>query len=285
MAFRLFSHTCSNTEIVCALGCAEMLVGVDRDSDYPPEVVAKLPQPGRDLDLDAAAVARLHPDLVLTSLTVPGHERVVAALRAEGLPILVSDPTSLTDIHGDIRRIAAALGVPERGKALIAHMEAAMPAVPEPVVRPKVLVEWWPKPVIAPARRSWATDLIERAGGTNPWGDLDAKSVPLENARAIAAAPDIVVMSWCGVSVENYRPEIVRRRAGWDAVPAVRDHRILPVSEAFLGRPGPRLIEGYRALRAAIAACVAAPRERPPHRATADPAPGRSSGRRTRTHS
>ena len=68
---RLFSHTCSNTEIVCALDCAELLIGIDTDSDYPPDVVADLPKLGRDLDLDVAGVIALRPDLVLTSLTVP----------------------------------------------------------------------------------------------------------------------------------------------------------------------------------------------------------------------
>ena len=92
---RVFSHTCSNTEIVCALGCAALLVGVDSDSDYPPEVVAGLPKTGRDLDLDISAVLALRPDLVLTSLTVPGHEKVVAALRAAGLHVLVCDPCLL----------------------------------------------------------------------------------------------------------------------------------------------------------------------------------------------
>lgn len=251
---RVFSHTCSNTEIVCALGCAGMLVGVDADSDYPPEVVADLPKTGRDLDLDVAAVLKLQPELVLTSLTVPGHEQVVAQLEAAGLETLVCDPQSLDDVYGDIRRIAAALGVAERGEALVAQMEAAMPAVQPTGRRPRVLVEWWPKPVIAAARRSWVNDLIQRAGGSNPWGEVDAKSVPLELADAAAQRPDIVAMSWCGVKVANYRADKVRAREGWSDVPAVANDRILAISEAFLGRPGPRLVEGYRRLRAAIAA-------------------------------
>ncbi|MGH8125615.1 MAG: ABC transporter substrate-binding protein [Rhodanobacteraceae bacterium] len=251
---RIFSHTCSNTEIVCALGCADSLVGVDADSDYPPEVVARLPRPGRDLDLDVDAVRELGPDLVLSSLTVPGHERIVEALRAAGVATLVCDPQSLDDIFGDIRRIAAALGVPERGARLAAGMDAAMPAVELEGVRPTVLVEWWPKPVIVPARRSWVTDIIRRAGGANPWGEVDAKSVPLETAQVVTAAPDIDVMSWCGVKVENYRADVVRRRPGWDAVPAIAANRIHAISEAYLGRPGPRLVEGYRWLREAIAA-------------------------------
>jgi len=253
---RVFSHTCSNTEIVCALGCAGMLVGVDADSDYPPEVVADLPKTGRDLDLDIEAVLKLEPELVLTSLTVPGHERVVAELEVAGLQTLVCDPQSLGDVYGDIRRIAAALGVAERGAALVAEMEAAMPAVEPAGRRPRVLVEWWPKPVIAAAKRSWVNDLIRRAGGSNPWGDVDAKSVPLELADAAAQRPDIVAMSWCGVKVANYRADKVRAREGWSKVPAVVDNRIHAISEAFLGRPGPRLVEGYRQLRAAIAAAT-----------------------------
>lgn len=248
---RLFSHTCSNTEIVCALGCAELIVGIDTDSDHPPEVVAPLPKLGRDLDLDVPGVLALKPDLVLTSLTVPGHERIVAELEAAGVRTLVCDPLSLEDIYGDIRRIAAALDVPARGEKLVEEMRAAMPQVrlPHP---PKVLIEWWPKPVIAPARQSWASDLVALAGGVNPWANIEAKSAPLEDAQIIAAAPDAVVMSWCGVKQENYRAGVVRRRPGWEQVPAVRNDRIVPITEAWLGRPGPRLVEGYRALRAVI---------------------------------
>jgi iron complex transport system substrate-binding protein len=252
---RVFSHTCSNTEIVCALGCGHWLVGIDTDSDFPPEIVTPLPKLGRDLDLDVAGVAALKPDLVLTSLTVPGHERIVDALRALNLDVQVSDPQSLDDIFDDIRRVAAALDVPERGEALVIEMQAAMPSI-EPVgKRPKVLIEWWPKPVIVPTRRSWATDLIERAGGINPWMTIDAKSTPLTDAQVLEAAPDAVVMSWCGVREQHYRAEIVRRRPGWNDVPAVRHDRIVPITEAFLGRPGPRVVAGYRALRQLIEGC------------------------------
>jgi iron complex transport system substrate-binding protein len=250
-AVRLFSHTCSNTEIVCALGCAELLVGIDTDSDHPPEVVAPLPKLGRDLELDVAGVIALKPDLVLSSLTVPGHERIVGELEAAGLPTLVCDPQSLEDIYSDIRRIAAALGVAQRGEKLVAEMRAAMPSVTS-ARRPRLLVEWWPKPVIVPARRSWASDLVMLAGGENPWGQVDAKSAPLTDEQILAAAPDAVVMSWCGVREENYRADIVRRRPGWADVPAVKHNRIVPITEAWLGRPGPRVVEGYRALRRVV---------------------------------
>lgn len=110
---RIVAHTCSNTELVCALGRADWLVGVDEHSDFPPEVVAGLPRVGKDLELDPAAVAALRPDLVLTSLTVPGHERVVAALAAAKLPMLVLAPSSAAGVAQDLRLLGRVLGVPE----------------------------------------------------------------------------------------------------------------------------------------------------------------------------
>ena len=246
---RIVSHTCSNTEIVCALGAGRSLVGVDSDSDFPPEVVAPLPKLGRDLELDVAAVEQLAPDLVLTSLTVPGHERIVEALKQAGLPVLVIDPIGLDGVYDSIAQIAEALGILARGRSLIAQMQSDMPPVEPPDARPKVLVEWWPKPVIAPARQSWVNDVLYLAGGINPFETRDGKSVELADADVLAAAPYAVVMSWCGVKEEKYRRDVVERRPGWSEVPAVKHGRIFPVTEAYLGRPGPRLVEGYRALK------------------------------------
>lgn len=245
---RIVSHTCSNTEIVCALGAGAMLVGVDTDSDFPPDAVARLPKLGRDLELDVAQVEALRPDLVLTSLTVPGHERIVAALRDAGLPVLVIDPLGLDGVYDSVVQIAEALGQLKRGRSLVAQVQADMPPVEPRGPRPQVLVEWWPKPVIAPARLSWVNELVRLAGGVNPFESRDGKSAQLDDADVLAAAPDAVVMSWCGVKEEKYRRDVVARRPGWAEVPAVKHGRIFPVTEAFLGRPGPRLVEGYRAL-------------------------------------
>jgi iron complex transport system substrate-binding protein len=252
---RVFSHTCSNTEIACALGCERMLVGIDTDSDFPPEVVGPLPKLGRDLELDVAAVEALKPDLVLTSLTVPGHERIVEGLRAVNLPVLVIDPIGLSGVYDSIAQIAEALGVLKKARGLIAKMQTEMPPV-EPVgERPKILVEWWPKPVIAPTRLSWVNDLVRLAGGVNPYESMDGKSAEIPDEAVRAAAPDAVVMSWCGVKEDKYHAHVVARRPGWEQVPAVKNAKIFPVTEAFLGRPGPRLVEGYRALSAIARAC------------------------------
>jgi iron complex transport system substrate-binding protein len=254
---RVVSLACSNTEIVAALGMGHALVGVDDHSDHPPDGVAGLPRLGPDLDIDVARVAALRPDVVLASLTLPGHERVVERIAALGLPHVAPDPQSLADVYRDIRDIAAILGVPERGEALVARMQAHL--TPRRPTRMRILVEWWPKPVIVPGRRSWVTELIAIAGAENPFGARDVRSTPVTDEEVRQAAPDVVVISWCGVPLHRYRRDVVQRRATWADVPAIRADAVIPITEAFLGRPGPRLIDGYDALVEAIDAVRALP--------------------------
>jgi iron complex transport system substrate-binding protein len=246
---RVVSLACSNTEIVCALGFSASLVGVDDHSDFPAEVVARLSRVGPDLGVDVERVARLEPDLVLASLTVPGHERIVEALERAGLPFIAPEPERLDDVYRDIRAIAQRLGAPAEGERVVGEMRAVLDTPPPRFERPpRVLVEWWPKPVIVPGRRSWVTDLIERSGGVNPFADRDVKSTPIDDDEAVASSADAVVISWCGVRTEKYHPRVVRRRERWRALPALAHDRITAVAEAYLGRPSPRLVDGYRAL-------------------------------------
>lgn len=252
---RIVTHSCSNTEIVAALGLGEHIVGVDDHSDHPAELVSQLARIGPDQDIDVDAVAALKPDLVITSLTIPGHEQCVARLRDRGLPILVLEPTALSDIPRDIRTVADALGVPERGAALANRFLRALQPAPVVGDRPAIAVEWWPKPVIVPAGRSWVTQMIELAGGRNPWAGDERKSRPVSDEEVSAARPDAVAISWCGVPFARYRPDVVRRREAWAELPALRHDRIHCISEAWLGRPGPRLVHGFLALKQIVLDC------------------------------
>ncbi len=251
---RIVSHSCSNTEIICALGCADYLVGVDDHSDYPADIVDNLPKVGPDLDVDPDKVIALKPDLIIASDTVPGHDQVISRLSDCDIPILVRAPRCLQDIAADFIKIAQVLGVPERGHQLADQfLEQLDSLTASRLEQPqKVLVEWWPKPVIVPGRQSWATSLIQLAGGINPLADDDCQSRPISTEEAQQFNPDVIVMSWCGVPERNYRPNIVSRREGWEDISAVRNHRIVAISEAFLGRPGPRLVTGLKKLCAAV---------------------------------
>jgi iron complex transport system substrate-binding protein len=250
---RLVSLACSNTEIVAALGLADQLVAVDDHSDFPEEVVSRLPRLGPDLEIDVRKVKALNPDLVLATLTVPGHERVVEELERAGLPFLAPRPTSLADVYRDIRAIAERTGVPQRAEELIARMREKMESPPgteaEAADRPTILVQWWPNPVIAPGRGSWAHDVIEASGGRNALGHEEVNSRPLTDEEVAELAPDGIVISWCGIHPDQYRPDVVLGNPAWKDLPAIRDGHVFCIPEAYLGRPGPRLVHGVRELR------------------------------------
>lgn len=261
-ARRIVSLTCSNTEIVAALGCGDRLVGVDDHSDHPPELLDGLPRVGPDLGIEVEKVKALEPDLVLASLTVPGHEKVVESIARVGLRHIAPAPRSVEDIYRDIREIAALLGVEEKGEAVVAEMESALvprataeaPGHPD---RPLIAVQWWPKPVILPGRLSWVHDLVVRAGGRHPGEAEEVESRPFEDAEIAALDPDAIVLSWCGVEPARYRPDVVYRNPAWSEVKALRERRVVTIPEGWLGRPSPRLADGYRALCELVDRCRA----------------------------
>jgi iron complex transport system substrate-binding protein len=249
---RLVSLVCSNTEIVCALGCAHWLVGVDDHSDRPTEIVARLPRVGPDLQIDVERVAALKPDLVLASLTVPGHEKVVQALEDAGLPHLVLAPKRLEDVYTSIATLARHLGVAAQGEALVSELRATMVQVQPLRQRPRLLVQWWNRPTIAPGGASWVSDLIALAGGENPLAGESVASRPLTDEEVAALKPDAFVLSWCGVAPQKVRPDVIYRNPVWQHLAALEAKRVYCVPEAHLGRPGPGLVRGYFALASIV---------------------------------
>ncbi|MEL7059425.1 MAG: helical backbone metal receptor [Acidobacteriota bacterium] len=260
---RIVSLTCSNTEIVAALGRAGDLVGVDDHSDFPAAELEGLERVGPDLSIDVERVAALKPDLVLASLTVPGHEKVVERLEAAGLPFIAPAPERVVDVERDIRDIARRLDEVESGERVVVEFrrrlgldrrrDAGIADRPASAGarRPRVAVQWWPKPVIVPGRRSWVQDLLHLAGADNVLDD-DVQSRPMEDAELAARAPDAIVLSWCGVDHAKYRPEVVLDNPAFADTPAVRRGDVFTIREAWLGRPSPRLADGYDALRAFV---------------------------------
>ena len=149
----------SSTEIVCALGCEERLVGRSHECDYPASV-KKLPictEPkfniegsSREIDervkavlqQDALSVYRVHadllkelqPDVIITqsqcevcAVSLRDVEQAVCEWLDSRPQIVSLEPNALADVFTDIRRVASALQVPERGEALVMQMPLSLP--------------------------------------------------------------------------------------------------------------------------------------------------------------
>ncbi|WP_135227504.1 helical backbone metal receptor [Deinococcus fonticola] len=238
---RLASLVSSNSDILAALGVTSWVVAADHHSDAPGLEQAR--RVGPDLNIDIPALVATKPDLVLASLSVPGLEQVVDGVQKAGLPLLVLDPISVADAQEDVRRIGRALGLDARAEQVVqgwqAEMQRLRRAYPRP---PRVVVEWWPRPVINATQDSWVTDLLADLGAENAFADRPGRSAPMHWPEVVDARPDLIVCSWCGA--KKLRPEVIAARG----LPVP----VIPVLESGLGRPGPRLVEGARQIAAAL---------------------------------
>ncbi|MCY1063073.1 helical backbone metal receptor [Nannocystis sp. SCPEA4] len=244
----------SNAELVASLGCFDRVIACEDSSDWPPET-ADRERLGPDLGPDLDRVAELRPDLVFSSLSVPGMERIVTGLRARGVPQRVLAPRSIADVQAEVRLAGADLEVPGRAEEVVAQMEAEAAALrasrpPRPA---KVYLEWWPRPMFTPGAACFSNNLIELAGGVNVFADRPGASVEITAEELVAADPDICFVSWCGVAVAKLDPENLITRAGLESLRAARAGRVLRLDERYSGRPGPHMLEAARIMARAIA--------------------------------
>lgn len=252
---RIVSICPSNTEIACVLGLEHLLVGLDRSSDFP-ESVQGLPRVGPDLNVDVAAIVALKPDLVLSSLSVPGMEQNLANLDAAGVPHLVLDAQSIAGVFASIRLLGRLLGRGPAAEAVVSSMQArleiARARATTLTYRPIVFLEWWPKPVIVPGRHCWTTEMIALAGGVSAFAELDVRSTPVHNHEVPPRQPDMLLTCWCGVPHERQVPGKMAEREGWQDIPGVIAGELHAAPERYFGRPGPRLVDGVEWLQGLI---------------------------------
>lgn len=244
---RVISICPSNTEIVAYLGLTDLLVGIDDYSDWP-ESILNLPRLGSDLSIDMDKVERLHPDLVIASLSVPGMEKNIEELKKRNLPHIILNPQSLSDIEADLKHTAIALHCPELGEKAAEEFRAKIDQMKEissnVTFKPSLYWEWWPKPVFTPGRVNWLTEISELAGAYNLFRDVELASVQTDWEDVYNRNPDIICLAWVGVRNEKVKPEILLKRPDWVSLDAVSNNRVHVLEEELYCRPSPRLIEG-----------------------------------------
>ena len=113
----------------------------------------------------AEEVLALRPDLVIAA---PGLRReTAAALQGRGIAQLALPPAdSYADIVAQTREIAAAIGHPERGEALVRRMDAALARVPHDAGRGRVAAEYQRRGFLT-GTGTLVDELMRRVGLTN----------------------------------------------------------------------------------------------------------------------
>ncbi|MFQ5749604.1 MAG: ABC transporter substrate-binding protein [Planctomycetota bacterium] len=164
-------------------------------------------------------MARLRPDLVLaTSFNDPEK---VESLRALGCRVVtLSRFDSLDGVRRNVVKVAAAVGEPARGRALVARMDRTLREAArfrrEGAKKPRVLF-------VGPGgytqgRGTTVNDLIRRAGGVNAAAERLYGIGKLSLEEWLSLKPDVLLrMSF--LPLDPFLVELFRA-AGRDAVPA-----------------------------------------------------------------
>jgi iron complex transport system substrate-binding protein len=281
---RIVSLIPSSTEIVCALGCGDQLVGRSHECDYPlwvsrlPTCTSpKFPTEGASYEIDervkavlaeglsvyrvdAERLRALEPDVIVTQsqcAVCAVSQRDLEQALCEWIgsrPRLVSlEPNALEDVWHDIGAVASALDAPERGEALVESLRARMAEIASRVgtvaSRPTVAVIEWIEPLMAAG--NWMPELIERAGGRSLFGEAGKHSPWMTFDDLARSDPDWIFVIPCGFDLERTRGEMraLAALAGWRGLRAVHSGRVvLADGNRYFNRPGPRLVESLEIL-------------------------------------
>ena len=264
------------TEIVCALGLREHLVARSHECDFPAGVEA-LPALTRarvdssltsaEIDeqvrkvvasrlpiytLDEAKLGALAPDVVVTQqaceVCAISYDQVVAAVHgaSAGAQVLALSPSRLDHIIEDVRRVAGACGVPERGLTVAEDLRRRLEQTATRTTgRPRVAVIEWLAPVMLAGH--WVPDSIQAAGGiaVGPEPGDPSPYTTWDELRALE--PDAVIVAPCGFDLDRTRRESVPFA---DRLSGLAQRVLLLDGNAYLNRPGPRIVEAVETIAA-----------------------------------
>ncbi|MGH2907143.1 MAG: ABC transporter substrate-binding protein [Solirubrobacterales bacterium] len=280
---RIASLVPSATEILFALGLGDQVVAVTHECDFPPaaldlpqltrsvipaglppdeidRTVRDLTGEGRHLyELDEELLREEEPDLIvaqqLCEVCAVSFEDVRAV--AEKLPskpnVISLDPTTLGEVLGDVRTVAAAAEAPEAGEHLLGQLadriddvQIALRSVGQDDGPPRVTVaalEWLDPPFIG---GHWVPQMIDMAGGVDFLGLPGERSRDLGWDEVAAAEPEVVVLMQCGYDTTRSAEEAEDYARQLTALGA---RQIFACdASAYFSRPGPRLVDGLELL-------------------------------------
>lgn len=251
-AERIVTLAPSLTEIVFALGLGERVVGVGSFADFPPEAREK-PRLGGLVDPNLELVVALDPDL---AILLPSEGDVGRRLAALGVDVLTVESDTLEHLFAAVTAIARRAGVDEEGRTLRARLESAL--APRPVAPGKRVMLTLGRPRGRPAEVAVAGPgtfydrLLERLGAVNVFADagLPYPTVGLE--EILRRDPELIVELYSEPLAPEEREAL---RADWQEIAGLSAPArggVRQIDGSFTMIPGPRLVELYERLAAAL---------------------------------
>lgn len=263
----------SATEIVASLGAGSQIVGISHECDYPPSVTDRprltastLPDDLGTRAIDARVVhamvrgeplyvvdgeqlESLEPDLVVTQgvctvcAVTPTQIGLLDGITAA--TVLSLEARDFAGVLTDIEAVGQAMDLASAANELVAQLRQRWNALSAPNPDgPRVLFAEWPDPLWIGGH--WVPELVEQAGGVDPYGTKGEPSYRSTWSEALERDPDVVVFGACGY-------DLVANQESARGIDTARARRYAIDANRLASRPGPRLVEGLEVLKAVVA--------------------------------
>lgn len=246
---RVVTLTPTSTELVAAVGAIDLVVGVDRFSDYPASVI-DLPRVGGFTDPSFEAIVKLRPDLVILDDV---QAKVIDGLKSASIRTLVLKMHTVSDIRAGLTEIGEVLGKTERAAELVAEIDATIDRVSARRTadgdRPRVLLVIDREigglgNMVGAATGTYGDELLALLGAENVLADSGVRYPRLSAERILRARPTIILDAVHSPGTESHL-------ADWnllDSVPAVANDRVVALQDAAYFTPRPRVVQALNDL-------------------------------------
>ncbi len=272
------------TEIICALGLQQNLVGRSHECDHP-EGVKNLPvcsevsfgneMSSADIDrkvkeiltealsvytINKETIKQLKPDVVITqaqcevcAVSLKDVEEALENLLDKNVQIISLQPETLDDIFNDIRRVADQLGASAQGDLLLENLHERVDLIRHKLKyiadKPTVACIEWLEPMMVSG--NWMPELVDIAGGRSILAE-NGKHSPYVTWEAIQATdPDIIIVMPCGFGIDRTLKEmgILLTLPGFTDLKAVKNSRLyIADGNQYFNRSGPRIVDSLEIL-------------------------------------
>lgn len=255
-ASRIVSLIPAVTEMLFAIGAGPQVVGVSSFDEYP-AAVARLPRVGALLDPDLERILSLRPNLVAV---YESQTDLRTQLERASIPIFLYRHAGLADVTETIGQLGAAIGRDTEAAVLVTGMRGHLDRIRAAVAgraRPRTLLvisrdAMTLRGIYASGGVGFLHDMLAVAGGENVFADVRRQSVQASAELILVRKPDVIIELRPGeIAADREAREI----AAWNplaAVPAVRNQRVVLLTDQRTVVPGPRVAEGTELLARAL---------------------------------
>lgn len=276
---RIISLLPAATEIICALGLENCLVGRSHECDYPASI-QKLPicsdakfiagsdssqidAQVKEILSDAVSIYKIDQELIkslkpthiitqaqceVCAVSEKDVEEALSNLISQETSLISLQPNTLWDILKEIKEVAKTLGVEEKGNELVEDLEERIDLVKHKLKffpdKPKVVIIEWLSPIMVAG--NWIPELVEIAGGQSLLAENGKHSPLVDWQQIYDANPDVLIIAPCGFSIARTLQEIdlILNLPGLRDLTAVKNNRVyIADGNAYFNRSGPRIVD------------------------------------------